>query len=240
MVLATGSRPRDWPAWADGGPAYRGRRRRRRSRRPAPPDPGAVALVVDDEGGFVAPTAAEALVAAGWAVTDRHQPHLGRRRGRPDPGLVRPSATQARRRRAARLGDARPDARRRRWTLVDLESDQARSAGPVDLVVAGQPPPLGLDELSGRSAHPPAAASTVTKIGGRARAPDPAGRRRRGRARWRDPGGSAALDSRPRRRVSAPTRTDRTRPATAGQAVEGGRAPSSIRSPGACRPPRPQ
>ena len=64
----------------------------RGSRRPHAPRPtrvgGGTALVVDDEGGFVAPTAAESLVAAGWKVEDRHRPAACRGAGRPHSGGV--------------------------------------------------------------------------------------------------------------------------------------------------------
>ena len=102
-------------------------------------------MVVDDEGGFVAPTAAEALAAAGWHVR-----------------IVTPltsvaadvDATQVWwvRRRLKQTGvdlidSAVPDHDGNTWSLVDQESDEKRPAGRVDLVVlAGLR--RSLDELS--------------------------------------------------------------------------------------------
>ena len=73
---------------------------------PALPQPGGVALLVDEEGGFVAPTAAEALVEAGWKVRiATNLPHVA---AAVDPTQVwwvrRPA--QAGRGRAHRLGRA--------------------------------------------------------------------------------------------------------------------------------------
>lgn len=87
---------------------------------PAPPTPGACALIADDEGGFVAPTAAEALVAADWTV--RIATTLPSVAGFVDPTQVwwsvaastqgrGPAAARGVRRRRARTADA---ARRRR------------------------------------------------------------------------------------------------------------------------------
>ena len=100
---------------------------------PHPPEPGARALVVDDEGGFVAPTAAEALVATGWTVAiatsltsvaagvDPTQVWFVRRRLKLAGVELLDSVA------VEHDGDA--------WSLVDLESDERRPAGRVDLVV---------------------------------------------------------------------------------------------------------
>jgi pyruvate/2-oxoglutarate dehydrogenase complex dihydrolipoamide dehydrogenase (E3) component len=131
VVLATGSVLRR-PVWADGQPYVDADAVAEHA--PPPPHPGATAVVVDDEGGFIAPTAAEALVAAGWTV----------RVTTPLPAVairVDPTQVWFVRRRLKLAGVQllsqvqlvhRAD---EGWVLVDVESDEVTPAGPVDLVV---------------------------------------------------------------------------------------------------------
>src|SRR5262249_16624604 len=67
VVLATGSVPR-WPAWAANAPAPVIDADDVVANTPQPEGPGKTVMLVDDEGGFVAATAAEALASAGWSV----------------------------------------------------------------------------------------------------------------------------------------------------------------------------
>jgi 2,4-dienoyl-CoA reductase-like NADH-dependent reductase (Old Yellow Enzyme family) len=104
---------------------------------PAPPRPGASALIADEEGGFIAPTAAEALVAAGWAVRIATSLNAV-------AGLVDPTQIWWVRRRLKQAGvefseTVVPDYDGNGWALVDLESEERRSAGDVDLVVIAGP-----------------------------------------------------------------------------------------------------
>lgn len=128
---------------------------------PTPPQDGAVALIVDEDGGFIAPTAAEALIAAGWTV--RLITSLPSVAARVDPTqvwFVRRRLKLA----GVELVDSvtlqRDD---RGWSLLDGESDVRRPAGQIDLiVVAGAR--RALDELSAdlRTRNPDL---TVTRIG---------------------------------------------------------------------------
>lgn len=133
VVLATGSVLRT-PPWAD-GQAYLDADAVA-AQAPAPPAAGAVALVVDDEGGFVAPTAAEALVGAGWKV--RLATSLPAVAIRVDPTQV----WFVRRRLKLAGVDLVSQVSLRHgpdgWLFVDVESDLQTPVGPVDLlVVAG-------------------------------------------------------------------------------------------------------
>jgi len=115
------------------------------ARAPAPPYAGAVALVVDEEGGFIAPTAAEALVAAGWTVRlITSLPSVA--------AFVDPTQVWFVRRRLKLAGVELVDSVTLQhdpngWSLLDVESDVTRSVGPFDVVaVAGAR--RALDELS--------------------------------------------------------------------------------------------
>lgn len=104
---------------------------------PAPLTSEASALIADDEGGFVAPTAAEALVAAGWTVRIATTlPSVA--------SFVDPTQIWWVRRRLKKAGvelidSVVPEHDGSGWSLVDLESEDRRPAGPVDLVVVAGP-----------------------------------------------------------------------------------------------------
>jgi 2,4-dienoyl-CoA reductase-like NADH-dependent reductase (Old Yellow Enzyme family) len=100
---------------------------------PAPSREGSVALVVDDEGGFVAPSAAEALVAAGWTV--RVATSLTSVAAEVDPTQVWWVRRRLKLAGVELVGSVSPAHDGTAWSLVDLESDERRSAGRVDLVV---------------------------------------------------------------------------------------------------------
>jgi dimethylglycine catabolism A len=134
VVLATGSRPRPTPwdgqdvAVADADEVI-----------VVPPVPHGTggAIVVDAEGGFTAPTAAEALVKAGWAVrivTDL--PYVAAKIDATQVWFVR--------RRLKKAGVAleghveltrTPDG----WGLLDLESDDIQPVATPDLIVHAGP-----------------------------------------------------------------------------------------------------
>jgi hypothetical protein len=112
---------------------------------PQPKGPGSTVLLVDEEGGFVAATAAEALAAAGWSV----------RIATTFPSVaaeVDPTQIWWVRRRLKQAGvefvdSVIPEHDGSGWSLGDLESDETRPAGQVNLVVyAGAR--RSLDELS--------------------------------------------------------------------------------------------
>ena len=104
---------------------------------PLPPTPGACALIADTEGGFIAPTAAESLVASGWTVRIATTlPAVA--------GLVDATQVWWVRRRLKKAGvelidSVVPEHDGTNWTLVDLESEERRPAGQVDLVVIAGP-----------------------------------------------------------------------------------------------------
>ena len=144
VVLATGSVPR-WPAWAGNAPTPVIDADDAVASPPEPEGPGQTVLLVDEEGGFVTATAAEALAAAGWSV----------RIATSFPSVaVEVDATQIWwvRRRLKQAGvefvdSVIPEHDGSAWSLIDLESDEMRPAGQVDLVVyAG--PRRSLDDLS--------------------------------------------------------------------------------------------
>ena len=130
VLLATGSILRE-PRWADGQPYVDADQVAARA--PQPPTQGDVAVVVDEEGGFIAPTAAEALVAAGWTVrVATALPAVATR--------VDPTQVYFVRRRLKLAGvelssqvSVEHDAEG--WSFVDVESDVRSPAGRVDLVV---------------------------------------------------------------------------------------------------------
>jgi NADPH-dependent 2,4-dienoyl-CoA reductase/sulfur reductase-like enzyme len=150
VVLATGSVPR-WPAWAVNAPT------------PVmdaddvvantPQGPGKTVMLVDDEGGFVAATAAEALASAGWSV--RIATSFTSVAADVDPTQIWWVRRRLKQAGIEFVESVIPEHDGSAWSLIDLESDEARPAGQVDLVVfAG--PRRSLDELSdGLSAAQP-------------------------------------------------------------------------------------
>ena len=112
---------------------------------PQPEGHGQTAMLIDDDGGFVAATAAEALAAAGWSV--RIATRFTSVAAYVDPTQVwwvRPRLKHAG---IEFIDSVAPEHDGNTWSLIDLESDQTRPAGHVDLVVfAG--PRRSLDELS--------------------------------------------------------------------------------------------
>ena len=121
-----------------GCPVAGGRRRhRRRPRRPQPAEPGRGRARRRRRGRVRRADRRRGAGRGRLDGHDRHQPHLRRRRGRPDPGLVGASPAQARRRRAARLG-RRPSttAPRGRWSTSSPTS-AARRAGSTSSSLAG-------------------------------------------------------------------------------------------------------
>ena len=148
VVIASGSAPR-WPSWVPGAPSTVVDADSVVARTPQPEKPGAVALVVDDEGGFVAPTAAEALAAAGWTV--RLATSLSSVAIEVDPTQVWFVRRRLKLAGVELLDSVAPEHDGSSWTLVDLESDLRRPAGRVDLVaLAGVR--RSADALSGRLA----------------------------------------------------------------------------------------
>jgi dimethylglycine catabolism A len=132
VVVASGSVPR-WPAWAAGAPSPVVDADTVVARPPRPAEPGAVALVVDDEAGFVAPSAAEALVAAGWTVTIATS--LTSVAVEVDPTQVWFVRRRLKLAGVELIDSVAPAHDGGSWSLVDLESDERRPAGRVDLVV---------------------------------------------------------------------------------------------------------
>jgi dimethylglycine catabolism A len=136
VVAALGSTIRI-PPWAAGAPSPVVDADDVVEAAPAPPALGACALIADDEGGFVAPTAAEALVAAGWTVRIATTlPAVA--------SFVDPTQVWWVRRRLKTAGieltdSVVPEHDGTGWTLVDLESEERRPAGRVDLVVVAGP-----------------------------------------------------------------------------------------------------
>jgi len=131
VVIASGSAPR-WPSWVAGAPSTVVDADSVVARTPVPDQPGAVALVVDDEGGFVAPTAAEALAAAGWTVTIATS--LTSVALEVDPTQVWFVRRRLKLAGVTLLDSVAPEHDGSSWTLVDTESDGRRPAGRVDLV----------------------------------------------------------------------------------------------------------
>ena len=128
---------------------------------PAPPKDGAVALVVDEEGGFIAPTAAEALVAAGWTVRlVTSLPSVA--------AFVDPTQVWFVRRRLKLAGVELVDSVTLHhdpagWSLLDVESDLRRPAGQFDLIaVAGARRALDVLSADLQRRNPDL---TVTRIG---------------------------------------------------------------------------
>jgi dimethylglycine catabolism A len=144
VVLATGSGPR-WPAWAANAPTPVIDADEVVAKTPRPEGPRTDVMLVDEEGGFVAATAAEALASAGWSVRIAT-------RFTSVAAYVDPTQIWWVRRRLKQAGiefvtSVTPEHDGSAWSLIDLESDETRPAGQVDLVVyAG--PRRSLDELS--------------------------------------------------------------------------------------------
>ncbi len=193
VVLATGSTLR-MPAWTQGAPTPVHDADDLVADPPPPPVPRARALVVDDEGGFIAPTAAEKLVAAGWSVQIATSlPHVAAEVDATQAWWVRRRLKQA----GVELVDSvSPTHDGTTWTFVDLESDERRPVGELDLVaLAGirrSRDPLG-EALA--EARPELG---VVRIGD-ALAPrnllDAAAEGARAGSAWADPGLSVALPS---------------------------------------------
>lgn len=133
VVVATGSLPRAH-TWAE-DPALSVRDADEVIEAPPRPRGSGRALVLDTEGGFVAPTAAEALVAAGWSVqvvTD-----LPVVAGAVDPTQVWFVRRRLKQAGVALVGSAtlRRVDQDHRYELLDLESDAASPLEPFDLLV---------------------------------------------------------------------------------------------------------
>jgi dimethylglycine catabolism A len=130
VVLATGSRPRRTP-WHDSDVVVADAD----DVIDAPPVPHGTrtAMIIDDEGGFTAPTAAEALVGAGWDVrilTDL--PYVAAKVDPTQVWFVRRRLKQA----GVELqGPVRLVQDAAGWGLLDLESDARQAVPAPDLVV---------------------------------------------------------------------------------------------------------
>jgi dimethylglycine catabolism A len=144
VVLATGSVPR-WPGWAANAPTSVIDADDVVADTPRPEGAGNSVLLVDEEGGFVAATAAEALASAGWSV--RIATSFTSVAAEVDPTQI-----WWVRRRLKQAGiefteSVTPEHDGSAWSLIDLESEETRPAGHVDLVVLAGPR-RSLDELS--------------------------------------------------------------------------------------------
>jgi 2,4-dienoyl-CoA reductase-like NADH-dependent reductase (Old Yellow Enzyme family) len=144
VVLATGSVPR-WPAWAVNAPTPVIDADDVVANTPQPEGPGKTVMLVDDEGGFVAATAAEALASAGWSV--RIATSFMSVADDVDPTQVWWVRRRLKQAGIEFVESVIPEHDGSAWSLIDLESDETRPAGQVDLVVfAG--PRRSLDGLS--------------------------------------------------------------------------------------------
>jgi 2,4-dienoyl-CoA reductase-like NADH-dependent reductase (Old Yellow Enzyme family) len=146
VVLATGSTPRRL-AWATNAPTPVIDADDVVANTPQPEGSGQTAMLVDEEGGFVAATAAEALASAGWSVRIATS-------FTSVAAYVDPTQIWWVRRRLKQAGiefveAVAPEHDGSAWSLIDLESEETVPAGQVDLVAyAG--PRRSLDELSAR------------------------------------------------------------------------------------------
>jgi hypothetical protein len=112
---------------------------------PQPEGRGKTVMLVDDEGGFVAATAAEALASAGWSV--RIATSFTSVAAYVDPTQIWWVRRRLKQAGIEFIASVTPGHDGSAWSLIDLESDETRPAGQVDLVVyAG--PRRSLDELS--------------------------------------------------------------------------------------------
>jgi dimethylglycine catabolism A len=136
VVVSSGSTMR-YPPWATGSPDPVVDADEVADAAPPPPGPGACALIADDEGGFVAPTAAEALVAAGWAV--RIATTLTAVASFVDPTQIWWVRRRLKTAGVELIDSVVPEHDGAHWSLVDLESEERRPAGRVDLVVVAGP-----------------------------------------------------------------------------------------------------
>ena len=144
VVIATGSAPR-FPAWAANAPTPVIDADDVVANPPQPEGPGKTVVLVDEEGGFVAATAAEALASAGWSV--RIATSFTWVAADIDPTQVWWVRRRLKKAGIAFVESATVEHDGSTWSLIDLESDETRPAGQVDLVVyAG--PRRALDELS--------------------------------------------------------------------------------------------
>jgi dimethylglycine catabolism A len=132
VVLATGSVPR-WPAWAANAPTPVMDADDVVANTPQPEGPGKTAMLVDDEGGFVAATAAEALASAGWSV--RIATSFTSVAADVDPTQVWWVRRRLKQAGIEFVESVAPEHDGSAWSLIDLESDETRPAGQVDLVV---------------------------------------------------------------------------------------------------------
>jgi dimethylglycine catabolism A len=146
VVLATGSGPR-WPAWAGNAPTRVIDADEVVANPPRPEGPGKTVMLVDEEGGFVAATAAEALASAGWSV--RIATSFTSVAAYVDPTQIWWVRRRLKQAGAEFIESVTVEHDGSVWSLIDLESDETRPAGQVDLVVyAG--PRRAVDELSDR------------------------------------------------------------------------------------------
>lgn len=136
VIASSGSTMRS-PSWVAGPPSPVVDADQVVDTAPRPPGPGACVLVADDEGGFVAPTAAEALVAAGWTV--RIATTLPAVASFVDPTQIWWVRRRLKKAGVELIDSVVPEHDRTNWTLVDLESEERRPAGRVDLVVVAGP-----------------------------------------------------------------------------------------------------
>lgn len=136
VVASSGSTMRS-PAWAAGSPSPVLDADDVIEARPRPPSPGACALIADDEGGFVAPTAAESLVEAGWTV--RIATTLPAVASFVDPTQIWWVRRRLKKAGVELIDSVVPEHDGTSWILVDLESEERRPAGRVDLVVIAGP-----------------------------------------------------------------------------------------------------
>jgi dimethylglycine catabolism A len=144
VVLATGSGPR-WPAWAANAPTPMIDADEVVANTPQPEGPGKTVMLVDEEGGFVAATAAEALASAGWSV--RIATSFTSVAAYVDPTQIWWVRRRLKQAGAEFITSVTPEHDGSAWSLIDLESEETLPAGQVDLVVyAG--PRRSVDELS--------------------------------------------------------------------------------------------
>jgi hypothetical protein len=94
-------------------------------------------MLVDEEGGFVAATAAEALASAGWSV--RIATSFMSVAAHVDPTQAWPVRRRLKQAGIEFTESVTPEHDGSAWSLTDLESDESRPAGQVDLVVLAGP-----------------------------------------------------------------------------------------------------
>jgi 2,4-dienoyl-CoA reductase-like NADH-dependent reductase (Old Yellow Enzyme family) len=136
IVASAGSTMRS-PSWAVGSPSPVLDADQIVDEPPLPPTPGARALIADDEGGFIAPTAAESLVATGWTV--RIATTLPAVATFVDPTQVWWVRRRLKKAGVELIDSVVPEHDGTSWTLVDLESEERSPVGQVDLIVVAGP-----------------------------------------------------------------------------------------------------